>query len=278
MFPEHLDNITNRFTGCLVIMLDKGDLIVKQAAKAAEQFDYVIAAGGDGTAQQVAKGVLGTDAILGVLPMGSGNDFAKSLGMDKPFEQALDVLKRADINRIDVVQTGSDIFLNIFGVGIDGLTNYYAAGSPLKSASLRYFVSAVKALLQADRFEYECIIDGDRLAGKSSMIVVANGPTEGGRYKISPRSCNTDGILEVIIVRDVPLSRIVPEFLKLSAGIPFDEEIAIKRTCRDSLSITLDRSCYAHADGEIVQPATEFCFRIKKQVLPVITGARSCAS
>lgn len=73
------------------------------------------------------------------------------------------------------------------------------------------------------------------------MIVAANGPFEGGRYEISPESNNSDGILEVVIIRDVPVLRILVEFLKLSVGFSYSDEIALKKKCRPSLSITLTK-------------------------------------
>lgn len=272
LLDGRLDYVKNKFPDSHFIFIRDDDVIKEHAKRASAQHKYVVAIGGDGTVQQVAAGVFGTDAVMGVLPLGSGNDFAKSIGLTLQFEKDLDILLNKKTELIDVVRTDNDLILNTFGVGLDGLTNYYSEKSSLKYTTLRYFISALKAIIRSDLFSYECVIDGKRIEGKSWMIVAANGPFEGGRYEISPESDNSDGIVEVVIIRDVPVLRILVEFLKLSAGISFSDEIALKKTCRSSLSITLDKAVYGHADGEIIPPADNFNLSILKQAIPVITG------
>lgn len=272
LFWENIDFIKATFPESHFIYIKEGDVIEEHARLAANRYKYVVAVGGDGTVQQVTRGLLGSETSLGVLPLGSGNDFAKSLGLKLRFESDVEVLAGKNTNFVDVIKTNKGLFLNTFGMGIDGLTNYYASTSSLATASMRYFISALKALLGSEAFNYKCKIDGETITGTSRMIVVANGSVEGGKYEISPDSDISDGICEVVIVQNISIIRLVIEFLKLSLGIPFSNAVAIKKRCSSSLSITLDRAVHAHADGEIVMPADTFSFSVQKHAIPVITA------
>ncbi|MDR8392993.1 YegS/Rv2252/BmrU family lipid kinase [Aliifodinibius sp. S!AR15-10] len=272
LFKGQIEFIKHNFPDARFIYIKEKDPIEEHVQWAAKHHKYVVAAGGDGTVQQVAKALISTRATLGVLPLGSGNDFAKSLGLTSQLETDLQVLHQRKTVSVDVIKTNSGYFLNTFGIGLDGLTNYYSSKSSLKTAVTRYFVSALKALFRSGKFDYECIIDGEKAAGKSWMIIVANGAVEGGRYEISPESDNTDGVCEVVIVRDISVQRLLVEFLKLSVGLPFSEKVVLKKRFKSSVSIALDSSIYAHADGEIVEPTDHFSFRIEKQALRVIVS------
>lgn len=271
LFSEKLEYVKGKFPESHYIFIDKGDAIQEQARKAAAGFKYVVAAGGDGTVQKVARGLVGTPAIMGVLPLGNGNDFAKSIGLTLQFEEDLNILLNRNAVSIDVIKSGDDLFLNMFGIGVDGLTNYYSAASS-QTGILRYFISAIKGLFRSATFKYECVVDGKGIKGTSWMIVAANGPIEGGKYEVSPESINSDGVFEVVIIRDVSRMRLLVEFLKLSAGFPYSDNIVLKKRCASSMEITLTKAEYAHADGEIVDPSDHFRFSIVKRALPVITG------
>ncbi len=272
LFRDRLNYVKRKFPDSHYIFIKEEDTIEEYASRAAEDYKYVVAAGGDGTVQQVAKALIRTNAILGVLPLGSGNDFAKSIGLPLQFEEDLTILLNKRTELIDVIETGDGLFLNTFGMGVDGLTNYYASISSIESGHFRYFVSAVKALFRSEIFRYECMINGAHMEGNARMIVVANGAMEGGKYKISPESDNSDGIVEVVIVGDAPLLRILVEFLKLSAGHPFSDKIVQTKRGTSSVFIKLNKEVYAHADGEIVPPKKSFSFSIQKQAISVITG------
>ncbi|MDX1639186.1 MAG: diacylglycerol kinase family protein [Balneolaceae bacterium] len=271
-FRRNLDQVTSLPRGAEIIYIREQQKIAEEAAKTAGEYRYIVAAGGDGTVQQVARGVVGSGSALGILPLGSGNDFAKSVGMSTSFVQNLAILSEKNIKTVDVLTFDDSYVLNTYGLGVDGLTNLYATQSRFRPGFLRYFTGALRALIQSRVFSYHAEIDGNIQHGKAWMIVAANGATEGGRYEISPGSNVTDGVAELVIVKDVSRWRLLLEFIKLSMGMSFDVSIVKKVKWQSGVTVKLDCEVWSHADGEVVAPRRTFRFGIEKSRLPVITA------
>jgi diacylglycerol kinase family enzyme len=211
---------------------------------------------------------------LGVIPIGSGNDFAKSLGLPKNFEKNLSILKMGNIRGIDVVENEWGYFVNTFGMGLDGLTNYHASNSPFNRGMLRYFWGGLKALFQAKPFDISIKIPEITapITYRSWMITIANGKNEGGRYTISPSSCNYDGKLEIVVVKDITRLRLVFEFLKLSVGLPFNQNIVDVFVTKSGCETTNNRVVKSHADGEQVYTHKVNKFKLLPGALNVIVN------
>lgn len=251
---EHENIIKKRFPDAELVFIKHEDSIAEISALKSKQYTHIVACGGDGTVNQVVNGIMGTHVTLGVIPLGSGNDFANSLGMSKNFEKNLSILEKGKTKCIDVVENESGYFVNTFGMGLDGLTNYHASKSLFNRGMWRYFWGGLKALFQAKPFELSVIIPefSSPLRYRCWMITLANGKNEGGRYTISPSSCNYDRKLEIIIVKDITRLRLVFEFLKLSSGLPFNKNIVDVFVTKNGCKTTSNREVKSHADGEQV--------------------------
>ncbi|WP_421774620.1 diacylglycerol/lipid kinase family protein [Gracilimonas sp.] len=263
-----------KFSNASFIYIRKDDSITEIARQKSEGCSHIIACGGDGTVNRVANGLVGSDCILGVIPLGSGNDFAQSIGLDLNFDRNVEVLSREIITRVDVVSTDCGYFLNTFGIGVDGLTNYYASKSGLKSGFLRYFVGGLKALFRSEPVRTKISISehGTDIEQKVWMVAVANGKSEGGKYQISPSSVNSDGKVELIIVKSVNRIRLIYEFLKLSFGFSFNKRIVDEYSFTDSVSISTEGVLKSHADGEQVPENDDYKFKVLPGALKVITA------
>lgn len=259
------------FKQAAFIYIDEDGSIRETANKAAREYEVIVACGGDGTIKETANALIHTNVILGVLPIGSGNDFAKSIGLSTDFRKNLEILRSCKTSGIDVIQYGEgQYFLNTMGFGLDGRTNYYAAILNKWTGKLRYFLGGIYAMIKADRFTYKCSTNKNHIEGSSWMVVAANGAVEGGKYRISPDSCNSDGIFEIIIVKPISRLRLILEFLKLSMGFSFSKQVIYQVTTKEC-SLSLDQKLHIHADGEIVkQKSFSIDFKLLKNSLTVI--------
>ena len=273
-FKSKEHDLANLFLGSEFIYVKEDDSIIEIARDKARVYSHIIACGGDGTVNRVANGIIGTNCILGVVPLGSGNDFAQSIGLGNDFEENIQILQRGKVHHIDVVKNEWGFFLNTFGIGVDGLTNYYASKLGFKSGFLRYFLGGLKALLVSKPLRTKISIPEHNLEAEEWvwMVAVANGKSEGGKYQISPSSMNDDGIVELILVKAVPRARLIIEFLKLSFGFSFKKDVIKEYSFTNRVRIKTIRNLKSHADGEKVPETNSFIFDVYKGELPLIVA------
>ncbi len=273
-FRNNEEELKVKFPNTSFVYIKKDDSITEIVRERSVDHTHIVACGGDGTVNRVANGLIGSDCILGVIPLGSGNDFAQSIGLDGNFNRNVKVLIGEKTKRIDVISSDWGYFLNTFGIGVDGLTNYYASKSGLKSGFLRYFVGGLKALSISKPLRAEISISGrtEVIEQQVWMIAVANGKSEGGKYQISPSSVNSDGKVELIVVKAVSRLRLILEFLKLSFGFSFNKQIVDKYSFTDSVTISTEYPLKSHADGEQVPEKNHHKFSVLPEALKVITA------
>ena len=173
------------------------------------------ACGGDGTANEVLHGVVGqSNASMTCFPCGSGNDFVKYYGGAERFLD-LDALLNATETPIDVMRVGDRYALNVTHFGFDTAvtrTMEKYRHKKLMGGKRAYTMGIVTALIGAMKNDCTVWVDGEQINdGKMLLCTVANGSYVGGSYRCAPHSDNTDGLLEVCLVR--PISRFT--FLKL---------------------------------------------------------------
>ncbi|MBO6586412.1 MAG: diacylglycerol kinase family lipid kinase [Gracilimonas sp.] len=267
--------LADKFPGTSFKYIRKDDSIAEIVRDKSAEHSHIIACGGDGTVNRVANGLIGSDSKLGVIPIGSGNDFAQSIGLNHDFDKNIRVLNQETTKRIDVIKSEWGFFINTFGIGVDGLTNYYASKSGYGSGFLRYFLGGLNALFTSEPFRAKISISGrnDAIEQKVWMVAVANGKSEGGKYQISPSSINSDGKVELIVVKAVSRIRLILEFLKLSFGFSFNKKIADEYSFTDSVIISTDRLLKSHADGEQVPETNHHVFEVLPGALEVIVAS-----
>jgi len=251
----------------------KGDIAGK-AAEILPETDVVVACGGDGTVREVASVLAGTSKTMGIIPLGSGNDLCKTLGIPTDLNRSLELLASHNITAIDVGQCNNFIFLNSLGFGFDGLTNRFAAELLNYPPILRYAIAAMKAA--GKQIAFNATIDTANAGPEQRsllMVTLANGKVEGGSFWIAPQADIADGKLEMVTVNPVKKWKIpflLPFFLfKRADRIPY-----IKTKKISSLQLQFDQTVAVHADGEIIENAgCDFHIRIKPEDLNVITGS-----
>lgn len=263
--------IYKKLSNCKIKYISSPNQLLKEASLSAQDSSIVIACGGDGTAQSVARGVHCSKALMGLIPVGSGNDFAKSIGLKtkKSIEYYLDVILKQQVVSVDVPVINDQIFINTAGIGFDGLTNYYASVFKSLKGSMKYTFAGLKAFLNAKPLVVSGTIDGSHFDRKVWLIAVANGAVEGGKYLISPNSINSDRLLELVIVPSYNRLKLGLAFILLSLGrtIPntFSEIITFKEA-----SLNISDSHFIHLDGEIGESSSDYEIKLKSECLNVL--------
>ncbi len=246
------------------------------ARRAAEDgFETIVGAGGDGTTNEVINGLMtasqnGTTRKIGIIPAGSGSDFASGIGLPlDPREAcrriACDHVKTVDLGRVTIPGREPRYFGNVVGVGFDGAVLV----ETLKMKRLRglplYLLAVLKTILL--NFEPPLMTiryNGQQMELPATMVSVANGPREGGGFVVAPDAKPDDGLLDLCIARQVSrltMLRILPHFLQ---GTHTDlDPITMDQT--EDITISSADGLVAHVDGEVL--CTD-CPQIRCEILP----------
>ena len=210
-------------------------------AKYRDQKNILLAVGGDGMVNRVLNGIAGTDNILGIIPLGSGNDFYKSVEKDlKEYYNTCDLIKINDRHFINVA---------CFGIDADVANKKGEVTSKLIPKSQRYNASLLKTFSQYKCRNLEIEINGETLSGEYTTVAVCNGVYYGNGYKISPNSNPTNGLLDVYVVDKVNKLKMVNLILKMKEGNHLNEK-EVHHYQTNKMIIKSPTSFVANIDGE----------------------------
>lgn len=259
------------------------------AHDAAARFDAVIAAGGDGTLQEVASGLLSTDAdaVLGIIPLGTGNDFARLLGVPKKPADAVRALLDAEVVPIDAGivrwREATDDFLheaafvNAVGIGFDALVAAEAARFKWFRGRSGYLAAVLKALRlwPQPHVEVRCTDDGEPgelvYDGPFFLAAVSNGTAVGGGFRLTPDAEPGDGLLDLCLAAG-PLSTLrVFQLLPMAIfGRHTNEPEVTMRRVR-SVTLAIAGGAPIHADGEgLTRTATDVAVEVRPGALRML--------
>lgn len=185
---------------CLTDGPGTGSRLAAQAVAAGA--DVVISAGGDGTLNEVIQGLAGTDAALGVLPMGTMNVWAREVGIPLNLQGALDVLLDGEQHRMDLGTVNGRYFLLFAGIGADGKITSMIEHHFLKRLGLfSYIVAGAVVGLGPLDYHMRLRIDGRRFRTRASLIIVGNTRLYGGLMTFTNQAYGDDGLLDMCLVR-----------------------------------------------------------------------------
>ena len=174
------------------------------AREAAEKGAYaVVAVGGDGSVNDIVLGLIGTDTILGIIPKGSGNGMARTMGIPLDVAAAVQLINRGKVGTIDVGYANEQLFVSNAGVAFDALISKKFAKSK-KRGLMVYSWLVTKYLWLYKTWNFDITIDGKKLQENAFMVNVANGTQFGYNFRIAPMARYDDGILDIIIIRKFP--------------------------------------------------------------------------
>jgi YegS/Rv2252/BmrU family lipid kinase len=239
-----------------------GDGVTLAAEAARAGAERVIAVGGDGTVHEVANGLIGADsrAALGVVPIGSGDDFAKALGTFRLApEAAVARIVTAVPRRVDVGRTCGECFVNSCGFGFGPAVVRARNAMTSLTGFLSYLVPIVKtfAVFRPPRFAVEAAEHGE--TGEMMMVEICNGTTAGGSYRFAPAADVADGRLDVCLIRKVSISRFLVALPRVMRGTHTTmREFCLFQTARVTVRCA-DGPLLMHLDGELREPGVREC-------------------
>jgi len=164
-----------------------------------EKADYVIAVGGDGTVNEVARALVNSSSILGIVPMGSGNGLARDLAIPMDSRKALEVILGRNIRTIDYCKANNRIFFCTCGVGFDASVSERFAKRKHRGP-LSYMRSILTEYLQFKPDTYEIMFENEVLSRKAFLVTCANASQYGNNVYIAPQADMTDGMMDVAIL------------------------------------------------------------------------------
>lgn len=225
-----------------------------EARKAAEAgVDAVVAMGGDGTVAEVVNAIAGTETALGVIPAGTGNDFARSAGLPPNPEQALRALTATRVRRLDMGRVNGRLFVNVGGAGFDAEVAHFSnTRARFLTGTPAYVFSVLWTLVGYRPTRLLLTLDGRELELPVTMIAVANGSHYGGGMWITPEARMDDGLLDVCVIGPMGRAELLAAFPRVFKGTHVTHpKISFHRAREVGLRVLEPgRTVYAHADGE----------------------------
>ena len=191
------------------------------AAQARERgADTVLASGGDGTNLEVARGLMGGGAAMGIIPAGTGNDFVKTLGIPSSPREALDFMLSHPPRKTDVGEVNGKLFLNVIGTGFDvSVLDYAAKAKKYCRGLLPYLYGVLKTLRHFRSIRLTYAADGGSEKTLDAFVVaVANGSRFGGGITIAPDATADDGKLDLVVVGNIERKHLLSRLVGLLKG------------------------------------------------------------
>ena len=245
-------------------------------------FEIIVAAGGDGTTHEVVNGLMvasdgGEAGTLGIIPIGSGSDFAHTVGVPAQLPAACRRLAHGqerivDVGRVTLSGQAPRYFDNTVGIGFDGVVTVEARKVKRLRGMALYLPVVLKTVFLALKIPQVTIeYDGETLDLPALMVCIANGPREGGGFLVAPQAQPDDGLFDLSITREVSrlaMLGLIPHFMK---GTHVGREpVTMARAKRVTISSPDD--LVAHVDGEVL--CTEG-HHIECEILPQRLRVRS---
>jgi len=225
---------------------------IEAAAKAAEEgFDIVVAAGGDGTVNEVLNGLVGSNACLAAIHGGKGNDFASAVAMPKDIDQACEALLKSDIRAIDLGKVMDRYFINSVGVGFDAAValRVNRGVRPFKGTSA-YIYAFFEILFSYEPVEMEIDMGSGLLKSDPLLVAVGIGQAYGGGMRIVPDAIQDDGLFDICIFDRMNRLGLVYHFPKVFSGKLKNLEQAHMFKAKE-LKLHLSDVRPMHLEGEI---------------------------
>ncbi len=229
--------------------------------------DRVVAWGGDGTINEVAGPLIGTETALGIVPAGSGDGIASSLGLPLDTDRALAIALSSDVRAIDVGFLGPRHFLNIGGIGFDAAVGH-AFNDRKKRGGFGYLTGGFSMAWSYRCVPYELRLDDEVWTGERFLVVFANGREYGNGVLIAPQADPRDGWLDVVAVAGGSFFRQFWRARRLVVGKHRAAE-GIHRTRVRSATVT-GEVLMCHVDGEAFEAHESVEVRLKAEALRVV--------
>lgn len=229
-------------------------------AAASKNFNVVFAMGGDGTVNEVAKGVVNTRQVMGIIPKGSGNGLARHLGIPVDFKKSLTYIAATNVIAMDSFTINNHLSINVSGIGFDG----HVAGMFGKNGKrglVNYARLVLQEFTQYPEFTGEIMIDGTAIREQAFVIAFANSSQFGNNARIAPHASVCDGELDISFVHKVSFVQAIGFAYKMFTGNLGTSHVVTMVKGKE-IKLRFHQPMAFHVDGEAMQPTTEFLVKI----------------
>ena len=242
----------------------------RQARQASEQgVDAVVAAGGDGTVSEVVNGLIraadgASTRALGILPIGTGNDFSDMLGIPRDLDEAARVIAAGASRRVDAGRVNDRFFNNNCALAMEPMVSIENARMQRLSGNVRYVAALVKSLLKLRAWHMHIRWDDGEHKGPMYLLSVCNSPRTGGVFYMSPGARLDDGLFDFVFAPEMPKWRVLSIVPGLFTGRHLNHPL-VSHGRTERLTVESDPGTPIHADGEIVSESER---RVEYEILP----------
>lgn len=276
MLPEMRSVLAEQGLEARIVVSRDADDLRRHVRSVREAGDErVIVCGGDGTLHLAAQELAGGDTALGIVPAGTGDDNARTLGIPRgDVAAATRLAATGPVTRIDlghvVVADGTErVFLGVLSSGFDSLVNERANVMTWPNGNARYVVAILGELRTFRPVPYRASLDGRPVQGEAMLVAVGNGISYGGGMRVCPDAAPDDGLLDVTWLHGVGKATFLRVFPQVFSGSHVRSPYV--STTR-AASIELDApGQLAYADGERVGPLPAL-IAVQRGALPVVRG------
>lgn len=258
-------DVTFRFTS------HPGHATELAAEAVADGVDIVVAVGGDGTVNEVARALVGTDTALGIIPCGSGNGLARHLHIPMNVRKAVEILNEGHMTLIDSMTVNGIPCFCTAGVGYDAYVSEKYAKEPTRGLST-YVRKAVEGWFSYQPHQYIIETDNGTIHRTALAITCANANQWGNDFHVAPKASLTDGLIDVTIIHPIRLLNA----LKMPAqifGYSFDKNPDVEALKTSRVDIHCSNPAPFHVDGEPQFACDCLTVNIWPESLMVIVGS-----
>jgi len=234
------------------------------------QYKYIVAVGGDGTVNEIASSIAGTDTVLGIIPFGSGNGLARFLGIPMDTADAIKTLNGLRVEAIDAAKLNGQWFFNMAGMGFDAHISEVFSHDKTRGFGA-YIRSAFREIVNYKSEAYQLEIDGASYIREAFMLSFANSSQYGNNAHVSPCASVQDGLIDVCIIKPFPLYRFIEMGIRMFTKTA-DKSKYVEIIQGKNILIKRNTGGPIHLDGEPQMLGTDAEINVMPGALRIITG------
>ncbi len=229
---------------------------LQELARTAAESGYrrIVVAGGDGSIYEAVNGIMnsGEPAALGIIPVGTGNDFIKAAGIPLAWRDACQLVTRNQTRMVDLGRCNGRYFANGVGIGLDAEIGQVAQGMPWFRGPMVYLAAAFRTLAGGiSAPKVSIAFDDDELVQRVTLVAISNGSCYGGLFHIAPEASIADGQLDLIIADHVTRARAMVLIPKVIRGEHMDDP-AVRYLQTRKVRIHSEIPLPVQVDGELI--------------------------
>lgn len=251
-----------------IVFTECGGHATELAEKGTKENDVIVAVGGDGTVNEVARGLVNSNRIMGILPVGSGNGLARHLNLSMRLSESIKILNKLDIETIDTAEINGECFVNVAGIGFDAhVAHLYAKTS--KRGPMPYAKLMTMEFQKYLPIPYKVQIEGKSYDLDAFLISFANSSQFGNNAYISPQANINDGLIDVCMMTGFPVVEAGQLAMQLF-NKRMDKSKYMNIVQGSNITIETENDIKGHIDGEPVNFSNKLEVRVRPASLKII--------